>query len=197
MSEDLFIISARSAEVDLVVNDFEYYITTNELFNKFFKENTVLSSDFRDSHPHLATYVKEIRKAEKVGENYTENRDIQGIREEIGSAVVGFSRVREEFVYVKCQGVYFRGLRVFFGDLGKIIAEGHIEPLDKDVGNGNIEIIVWNKRKSVSEVKFIHNKLQSIMYVIDLSFDSYEEVIEDMKNPQYINLSRIIEPLLM
>lgn len=196
MSEDLFVISARSAEVDLVVNEFEYYITTNKLFNQFFKENTVLSPAFREDNPHLVPYIKEIRKADKIGEQYLENRAIEGITETIGSDVVGFSRVREEFIYVKCQGIYFRGLRVFFADLGKLLKDGHFEPLDKSVGNGNIEIIVLNKRKEVSEVKFIHNKLQSIMYVIDLSFDTYEEVIEDMKNPQYINLSRILEPLL-
>ena len=69
-------------------------------------------------------------------------------------------------------------------------------PLDKSKGDGNIEILMWNKRKSIKSIKFIHNKVQSILYVVDMELGSEEEVQADMENPKDLNLSVIFEPIL-
>ena len=200
MGEELFLIKARSAALNLTCNEFEAYITSNEAFNQFMKANIELSPTFIEENPKYRLYLQAIFSTEKVGESLKEDRAIEGIKETVqfdGSAVVvGFSRVREEFVYIKVQETYFRGIKVFFGDLGKITNLG-VTPLDKTVGNGNYEILLWNKRKNVSEVRFIHNKIESIMYVVDNVFDSFEEVEADMINPQDINLSKILLPLLL
>lgn len=65
------------------------------------------------------------------------------------------------------------------------------------MGNGNIEIIEWNKRKSTKAVRFIHNKIQSLLYVVDMEFMTFEDMEKDMEKPQEVNIRAIIEPLLM
>lgn len=200
MGEELFLIKARSAALNLTCNEFEAYITSNEAFNQFMKANIELSPTFIEENPKYRLYLQAIFSTEKVGESLKEDRAIEGIKETVqlddSAVVVGFSRVREEFVYVRVQDTYFRGIKVFFGDLGKITNSGVI-PLDKSIGNGNYEILLWNKRKLVSEIRFIHNKVQSILYVVDKVFDTHEEVLQDMRKPKEIDLTRILAPLLI
>lgn len=69
-------------------------------------------------------------------------------------------------------------------------------PLDKSRGDGNIEILMWNKRKATKGIRFIHNKIQSVLYVVDMEFGSEEEMQADLNDPKELNLGLIIGPLL-
>ena len=69
-------------------------------------------------------------------------------------------------------------------------------PLDKSLGDGNIEILLWNKRKSTKGIRFIHNKVQSILYVVDMEFDCEDEMWKDMENPKGLNLGLLLGPML-
>ena len=66
----------------------------------------------------------------------------------------------------------------------------------KSLGDGNIEILLWNKRKSTKGIRFIHNKIQSILYVVDMEFDCEDEMREDMENPKGLNLGLLLGSML-
>ena len=69
-------------------------------------------------------------------------------------------------------------------------------PLDKSIGDGNIEILKYNKRKSTKGFKFIHNKKDSSLYVVDLEFDTYEDMLKDIEDPKDVDYSLVIEPII-
>ena len=96
---------------------------------------------------------------------------------------------------MECAGKFLRGIKGSWTNLCLVGAMDFV-PMDKSRGDGNIEILIWNKRKATKGIKFIHNKVQSILYVVDMEFGSEKEVQADMENPKDLNLSVIFEPIL-
>jgi len=197
MNEELFLVSARHPSLGSA-GEFVDYITTNEDFRRFTSEVFDLTADNRGNEL-FRQYIRMFQKVQFVGTGLIEDRAVQGIEKVIstsqGDVKIGYSRVRENRIYVECEGKYLRGIRGFWADLCLVNAMDFV-PLDKSKGDGNIEILMWNKRKSIKSIKFIHNKVQSILYVVDMEFGSEEEVQADMENPKDLNLSVIFEPIL-
>ena len=69
-------------------------------------------------------------------------------------------------------------------------------PLDKATGFGTVEIIEHNKRKSTKGVKYIHNKVRSLLYVVDMEFETFEDMQKDIENPRDVDYSLVIQPIL-
>lgn len=134
-----------------------------------------------------------------IDESYEEDRAGQGIERVVatgkGDIKIGYTRIRENRIYVECSGRFYRGIKTFFADLCLIGAMDFV-PLDKSRGDGNIEILMWNKRKATKGIRFIHNKIQSVLYVVDMEFGSEEEMQADLNDPKELNLGLIIGPLL-
>lgn len=197
MNEELFLVSARHPSLGSA-GEFVDYITTNEDFRRFTSEVFDLTADNRGNEL-FRQYIRMFQKVQFVGTGLIEDRAVQGIEKVIstsqGDVKIGYSRVRENRIYVECEGKYLRGIKGFWADLCLVNAMDFV-PLDKSKGDGNIEILMWNKRRSIKSIKFIHNKVQSILYVVDMEFGSEEEVQADMENPKDLNLSVIFEPIL-
>lgn len=196
--EKLYLIEARCPSLDVDSKEFDNFITSNEDFKKFCQEVFDLEdADLFD--PVFLRYIKRFERVSVCMEKVLEDRDIQGIQKVVetkkGKVKVGYTRVRENRIYIENKGVYLRGYKVFWADLCLVGAMDFV-PLDKSLGNGNIEILQWNKRKSTKGIRFIHNKVQSIMYVVDMEFSSLEEMQKDIANPKDLNLTSLIEPLL-
>lgn len=197
MNEELFLVSARHPSLGSA-GEFVDYITTNEDFRRFTSEVFDLTADNRGNEL-FRQYIRMFQKVQFVGTGLIEDRAVQGIEKVIstsqGDVKIGYSRVRENRIYVECEGKYLRGIKGYWADLCLVNAMDFV-PLDKSKGDGNIEILMWNKRKSIKSIKFIHNKVQSILYVVDMELGSEEEVQADMENPKDLNLSVIFEPIL-
>lgn len=197
MNEELFLVSARHPSLGSA-GEFVDYITTNEDFRRFTSEVFDLTADNRGNEL-FRQYIRMFQKVQFVGNGLIEDRAVQGIEKVIptsqGDVKIGYSRVRENRIYVECEGKYLRGIKGYWADLCLVNAMDFV-PLDKSKGDGNIEILMWNKRRSIKSIKFIHNKVQSILYVVDMEFGSEEEVQADMENPKDLNLSVIFEPIL-
>lgn len=197
MNEELFLVSARHPSLGSA-GEFVDYITTNEDFRRFTSEVFDLTADNRGNEL-FRQYIRMFQRVQFVGYGLIEDRAVQGIEKVIttsqGDVKIGYSRVRENRIYVEFGGKYLRGIRGFWADLCLVNAMDFV-PLDKSKGDGNIEILMWNKRKSIKSIKFIHNKVQSILYVVDMEFGSEEEVQADMENPKDLNLSVIFESIL-
>lgn len=196
--QKLYLIEARCPSLDVDSKEFDNFITSNEDFQKFCQE----VFDLEDADPFDPVFLRYIKRFERVSvcmEKVFEDRNIQGIQKVVetrkGKVKVGYTRVRENRIYIENNGVYLRGYKVFWADLCLVGAMDFV-PLDKSLGNGNIEIIQWNRRKSTKGIRFIHNKVQSIMYVVDMEFSSLEEMQKDIDNPKDLNLTSLIEPLL-
>lgn len=201
MSKDnLFLVSGKSPILECNRFDFCKYITTSEEFKTFTSEIVDLEKlEEGEVNTEYRQFVAAFERVILEGESEYEDRAIQGIERLVdtdkGKVKIGFTRVRENRIYVRSEDGFYRGIKVFFADLCLIGAMDFV-PLDKSLGNGNIEILEWNKRKSTKKIKFIHNKVQSILYVVDMEFESLEKMQNDMDNPKELNLSAIIEPLL-
>lgn len=176
------------------------YITTNEDFKKFCKDVIDLETTDK-TNSVFRRCVTNIEKAEMLNSLLVEDRAIQGIEKLIetqnGKVKIGFTKIRKNliYVYVKANDRYLRGFRVFFADLCLVNAMDFV-PLDKSIGDGNIEILKYNKRKSTKGIKFIHNKIESSLYVVDLEFDTYEDMLKDIEDPKDVDYSLVIEPII-
>lgn len=197
MSDELYMVKARSSIAPPEAG-FLDYIATNEDFQKFAREVIDLSAE-NPLNPAFSRYVRQFKRIKLHGETLVEDRAIQGIEKvvdtKVGKVNIGYTRVRENRIYVSAEGQFYRGIRAFFGDICLVNAMD-FTPLDKSEGDGNIEILVWNKRTSTKGIRFIHNKIQSILYVVDLEFESEESMLRDMENPSDLNLSLIFEPII-
>lgn len=203
MSEEeklLYMIRGRSPILECTSSDFFDFIATSEEFKRFTRNvvdiDAVLSGKPTDSPFGMRFFGKVVTKR---GASEFEDRAIQGIERVVetpkGKVKIGFTQIRENRIYVFDGAKYYRGIKVFFSDLCLVGAMDYT-PLDKSLGDGNIEIIKWNKRTSTKAIKFIHNKVQSILYIQDMEFKTEEDMFLDMENPKELNLSSIIEPLL-
>lgn len=198
--QEMYLLTAKSPLVDYGIEGYAEYIATSQEFKEF--THSVVDLELMEEgvvNTEYAQYVKTFSKVKKVMELEFEDRAIQGIVKTVdtqkGKVKIGYSRVRENRIYVAGDERYYRGIKVFFADLCLINAMDFV-PLDKSIGFGNIEILKWNKRTSTKAIKFIHNKIQSILYVVDMEFESENAMLEDMDNPKDLNLIPIIEPLL-
>ena len=198
-AKQLFIVRGRSGIQECSDEEFYDFITTSEEFKKFTRNAVDLDVQERNSVCDKGTRIQHFSKAIKKGFLEFEDRAIQGIERVVdtqkGKVKIGFTQIRENRIYVYDGEKYHRGIKVFFSDLCLVGAMDYV-PLDKSLGNGVLEIILWNKRTSTKAIKFIHNKLQSILYIIDMEFENEEDMLLDMENPQELNLTSIIEPLL-
>lgn len=196
--EQLYVVKGRNlSSYNAPISE---YITTNEDFKRFCGDVI----DLENTHQmdtRFSRCIESIERADRINELLVEDRAIQGIQKVIettkGKVKIGFTRIRQNliYVYVEEDERYLRGFRVLFADLCLVNAMDFI-PLDKSTGDGNIQILKYNKRKSTKGIKFIHNKIESILYVVDLEFDTYEEMLQDMENPKEINYSLVVEPIL-
>lgn len=198
--QNIFIVIAKSPILECKPKDFTAYITTTEGFEAF-TAGVINLSALEDKHIplELTQILRAFEKAEVIDYTLFEDRAIQGIVREIetckGKVEVGFTRVREHRIYVMSRGKYYRGVKAFLGDFCLIQSTEYI-PLDKTLGDGNIDILDWTKRKSVKGMKFVHNRVENLLYVVDMIFKSLEEMKKDMKDPKDINLAILIESLL-
>ena len=199
MNENTYIIVAKSPVLEINSNDYGNYITTNDDFKKFCNDIFDLEAEKNDVNPVFQRYVKKVYSANTVYKTFIEDRDAEGFKKKVltkrGNVRIGYSRIRVEYIYVEHNGLYYRGFRVFFANLCLANANKYT-PLDKNYGNGNVEIILWNKRHFTKAIKYINNKLQTIMYCVDKIFYSLEEAEQDMKNPSESNLGKVIETML-
>lgn len=197
MNEELFLINAKHPSLGSTGNFLEY-IATNTEFKKFTSEVFDLTDDNRDNEL-FRTYVRMFRRVQFVGEFAVEQQAAQGIEKTVpltqGVAKIGYTVAKEDRIYVECAGKFLRGIKGSWTNLCLVGAMDFV-PMDKSRGDGNIEILIWNKRKATKGIKFIHNKVQSILYVVDMEFGSEKEVQADMENPKDLNLSVIFEPIL-
>ena len=196
--EKLYVVRGRN--LSLYNAPISEYITTNEDFKKFCGDVI----DLESTSPFDTLFqrcVESVKVAEFYDTVVIEDRAIQGIHKvvetEKGRVKIGFTRIQQHliYVYVEEDERYLRGFRVFFGDLCLVNAMDFV-PLDKATGFGTVEIIEHNKRKSTKGVKYIHNKVRSLLYVVDMEFDTYEEMQKDIDNPRDIDYSLVIEPVL-
>lgn len=195
-----YLVVGRSPVYGLQAPKFESYITTSDEFKSFCKDMIDLDAEGQEVNATYSRYIRHISKVSEIGKTEFEDRAIQGIERtfqtEKGLVKIGFTRIREDRIYVQFDDRYLRGFKVFFADLCLVNSMDFV-PLDKSMGDGNIEIIEWNKRKSTKAVRFIHNKVQSLLYVVDMEFMTFEDMEKDMETPQEVNIRAIIEPLLM
>lgn len=129
---------------------------------------------------------------EGYDEGFNEGYDIGYSK---GMSATPYTRVREERIYVRLGNTYIRGYKVFFGDLGLIGAMEYI-PLDKNYGKGNVDIIEWTKLHSVKGLRFIGNKIQNILYIVDKVFKSEEEMNKDIEEPTELDISLFLQQML-
>ena len=193
-----YLIRARSPLLDIESTEYDNFIATNESFKLFCQD----VFDLEGSDPLDPVFLRYVQYFDRVAvhlKKTREDRQIQGIEKLIdlpeGKVKIGYTRVRENLIYVEHKGKYLRGYQVFWADLCLVNAMNFV-PLDKSVGNGNIEILQWNKRKATKGVRFIHNKIQSIMYAVDAEFATKEEMQQDIDNPKELNLTLLIAPML-
>ena len=198
MNEDLFLVNARHPSVDISMTPFVNYIATNAEFKQFTSEVFDLTADNR-SNALFATYIKKFQRVQFVNEYSREEESMTGIERVMsthrGDVKIGYTQTREDRIYIECNGKYLRGIKGWWKDLCLVNAMDFI-PLDKSLGDGNIEILLWNKRKSTKGIRFIHNKVQSILYVVDMEFDCEDEMRKDMENPKGLNLGLLLGPML-
>lgn len=198
MHEDLFLVNARHPSVDISMTPFVNYIATNAEFKQFTSEVFDLTADNR-SNALFATYIKKFQRVQFVNEYSREEESMTGIERVMsthrGDVKIGYTQTREDRIYIECNGKYLRGIKGWWKDLCLVNAMDFI-PLDKSLGDGNIEILLWNKRKSTKGIRFIHNKVQSILYVVDMEFDCEDEMWKDMENPKGLNLGLLLGPML-
>ena len=65
-------------------------------------------------------------------------------------------------------------------------------PLDKSLGNGNVSIPKWNKRRSIKSIRYVHNQVESLLYQVDKEFQTMDEVERDIESPAEVDISEII-----
>ncbi|WP_324823649.1 hypothetical protein [Sinanaerobacter sp. ZZT-01] len=197
MSNKYYFIKARHPQMGLNIG-FDNYICTNEDFKRFCNDVFDLEHD-KEYDPVFSRFVRQVESVVKVEETESEDRTIEGIQKMVetskGNVKIGYTRVRENRIYVQVGEIYLRGYKIFTADLCLVNAMDFI-PLDKSKGNGNVEIIEWNKRKATKGIKFIHNKIENILYLVDMLFQTYEAMREDVENPTELNLTFFIEPLI-
>lgn len=196
--KSIYFIRAKSPVLGISEQDFDNYLTTNELFKKFCS-NVMDLEKSEEYDPITARYLEYKEKVKVFAEHMKEYYEEKGreliVDTEKGKVKIGFSRIIENRIYVEWNNVYLRGFRVNMSDLCLIDALDYV-PLDKSEGNGNIEIIRWNKRKAVKSIKVVHNQVESIMFVVDMVLNTFEEVQEDIQSPKDLNLGLLIETLI-
>lgn len=180
-------------------SDFEEYLATNEDFKKYCGEVFDLETKTEYDAIALGRILRAKKKVEFIQDTYFEDRTMEGFRRIIktqnGNVKIGFTRVREHRIYVKAGDIYLRGYKVFLADLCLDNAWG-FEPLNKLDNNGNIEIIEYNKRPCRKGIKYINNKLQNILFIIDMVFDTKRQMENDIKAPKPLNLEGFVKSLL-
>lgn len=194
----IYFIRAKSPVLGISQQSFENYLTTNELFKRFCS-NVLDLEQSEEYDPVSARYLEYKEKVKVFAEHMQEYYEEKGkeliVGTEKGKVKIGFSRIVENRIYVEWNNVYLRGFRVNISDLCLVDALDYV-PLDKEVGLGNIEIIKWNKRRAVKSIKVVHNEVESIMFVVDMVLNTFEEVQEDIEHPKDLNLGLLIESLL-
>lgn len=198
MNEDLYLVNARHPSMDISSAPFVNYIATNAEFKQFTSEVFDLTEDNR-SNALFATYIKRFQRVQFIDEYTREEESEIGVEKVMsthrGEVKIGYTQTKEGRIYVECDGKFLRGIKGWWKDLCLVNAMDFV-PLDKSLGDGNIEILLWNKRKATKGIRFIHNKIRSILYVVDMEFDSEDEMREDMKNPKGINLGLLLGSML-
>ena len=58
------------------------------------------------------------------------------------------------------------------------------------------KIIEYNKRPCRKGIKYINNKLQNILFIIDMVFETQRQMENDIKAPKPLNLEGFVKSLL-
>ncbi len=195
---EFYFISVKHPTLPLSSN-FEEYLATNDDFRNYCGEVFDLDPKTEYDAIALRRVLRAKKRVEFIQETYFEDRTMEGFRRIVktqsGNVKIGFTRVREHRIYVKVGDVYLRGYKVFLADLCLDNAWG-FEPLNRLDNNGNIEILEYNKRPCRKGIKYINNKLQNILFIIDMVFETRRQMENDIKSPKPLNLEGFIASLL-
>lgn len=199
MSENIiYLVEAKSPSLPIDVQDFEKYITTSEEFKRF--SQGVIDLEGADKNdPLFLRYMRKIERVNQCGRQDTSQEAPDGLQRVLeskkGKIKVGYTKLATSLIYVEYRGHYLRGFKVALQDLCLVEAMNFV-PLDKSLGNGNIEILQHTKRKATKAIKVVHNEVQSVLYLVDAEFQSKEEMEEDKASPRDLDLSLFISPLI-
>lgn len=194
MLKKRYFIYARSP----VVNEYGFcpYIVTNEEFQQF----THNSFDLENSlwvDPIFLRYCRVVDSviAVKDTELILSEEKQQDVETPKGKVRIGFSGRKVSLLYAQYENTYLRGFKVVWKNLCLVNAMDFV-PLDKSMGNGNVSIPKWNKRRSIKSIRYVHNQVESLLYQVDKEFQTMEEVEKDIESPAEVDISEIIGSML-
>ncbi|MEA4994173.1 MAG: hypothetical protein VB060_10155 [Oscillibacter sp.] len=196
--QQFYMVVCRSPTFYPRTPEFRIFITTNKEFIEFYQGafDLIKNQGERTFHNYVLMADPVIVHTTTA---HNESDVIKGkqrlITTNSGKVKIGYTKIKEDRIYVEVDGWYYRGYKVTFHDLCLVNAMD-FTPLDKSKGDRNIIIIEHNKRKSIKSIKVAHNIVASRLYILDMWFSTLELMNKDVMNPMELYLAKVIEPLL-
>ena len=196
--QQFYMVVCRNPNFYPITPKYRTFITTNEEFVEFYQGafDLVKNQGERTFHNYILMAKPVVVHTTTI---HRESDVINGkqrlIPTEKGKVKIGYTKIKEDRIYVELDGVYYRGYKVTLHDLCLVNAMD-FRPLDRSKGDRNIKIIEHNKRKSIKHIRFAYNIIESRLYIVDMWFSSLKNVERDVLNPKALNLAWVIEPLL-
>ncbi|WP_040660735.1 hypothetical protein [Oscillibacter ruminantium] len=196
--QQFFMVVCRNPNFYPITPKYRTFITTNEEFVEFYQGafDLVKNQGERTFHNYILMAKPVVVHTTTI---HRESDVINGkqrlIPTEKGKVKIGYTKIKEDRIYVELDGVYYRGYKVTLHDLCLVNAMD-FRPLDRSKGDRNIIIIKHNKRKSIKSIKVAHNIVASRLYILDMWFRTLELMNKDVLNPMELYLAKVIEPLL-
>lgn len=195
--QQFYMVVCRNPNFYPITPKYRIFITTNKEFVEFYAGafDLIKNQGERTFHNYVL-----MAKPVVVHTTTTHHEsDAKGkqrlITTEKGKVKIGYTKIKEDRIYVELDGAYYRGYKVTFHDLCLINAMD-FRPLDKSKGDRNIKIIEHNKRKSIKHIKVAYNIIESRLYILDMWFSTLELMNKDVLKPMDLDLAKVIEPLL-
>lgn len=196
--DEVFFISVKHPQ-ESISAEYEDFLATNEDFKRYCSEVFSLEPDNPTESMALKRYIRAKKSVKVIKQTYTEDKAEKGFRRTIttkkGNVKIAYTEVKENRIYVQVGNLYLRGYRVFLADLCLDSSTGFI-PLNNADNVGNIEILQYSKRSCRKGVKYIKNKLQNILYIVDRVFMTERQMQNDIENPKEVDLSKFVKKLL-
>lgn len=196
--QQFYMVVCRSPNFYPRTPEFRTFVTTNKEFVEFYQGafDLIKNQGERTFHNYVLMAEPVVVHTTTI---HRESDVINGKQRLIatskGKVKIGYTKIKEDRIYVELDGVYYRGYKVTFHDLCLVNAMD-FRPLDKSKGDRNIKIIEHNKRKSIKHIRFAYNIIESRLYVVDMWFNTLELMNKDIVNPRELKLAKVIEPLL-